>query len=99
MGITALIVHFKTRVREHYRDNVDNCVTMSDPNGGRREFREQGQSDKGRGIGGERSGKSSASGGHGSRRERDCLKYKLLGECDGKDTGECRFSHKNRVQR
>ena len=61
------------------------------PRRGPREFGGRGRGGQGRGGGG-------TSGGFTGRRELDCLKYKLFGECDGKDTGECKFSHRNQVQ-
>jgi hypothetical protein len=54
-----------------------------------------GRSDGGgRGFGGGRGGGR----GRGRGKEKDCLGYKLLGECARQETGECPYLHSNRVR-
>lgn len=47
----------------------------------------------GQGQGGRGGGRSR--GGRGGSR-RDCIDYKLLGECERNNVGECWFSHTNK---
>ena len=49
----------------------------------------------GRGGRGGRGRGRSQSGRRGSFKARDCIDFKLLGECERYDVGECWFSHTN----